>query len=61
MPAILCKCGVRVSYGLIPNPTEWLFISDEGFSDFAGDDDNVNADRLFHKMKNILSIGIRMI
>ncbi|MEB2843620.1 hypothetical protein GAO09_05645 [Rhizobiales bacterium RZME27] len=31
MPSIACKCGERLSYGDIPNPIEWLLISDTDF------------------------------
>lgn len=33
---MLCKCGNKLSFGEIPNPIEWLFISDEKFDKFQG-------------------------
>ncbi len=32
MPSILCSCGARLDYGSIPNPIEWLIISDTDYA-----------------------------
>lgn len=44
MPKIICKCGVTLRYGDIPNPIEWLMIADEDFDKFSG---SVDAEELY--------------
>ncbi len=51
MPAILCTCGDRISYGEIPCPHEWLFISDVDFDAYEG---SVDCDVLYRAMKSFL-------
>lgn len=51
MPAILCKCNVRLSYGEMPCPIEWLFISDNNYDEYQGE---VNAEELYLNMKSML-------
>ena len=35
MPSIMCRCGTRLRYGEIPNPIEWLAISDTNYDQFT--------------------------
>lgn len=51
MPQIACKCGERLRLGEIPNPIEWLLISD---SDFDGMPEVLESDSLYNKMKSCL-------
>jgi len=51
MPAILCKCKYRLSYGEIPNSIEWLTISDVDYDIY---DSNIDRDQLYMEMKSIL-------
>jgi hypothetical protein len=51
MPSILCTCGEKLGYGEIPNPIEWLAISDTAYDGYAG---NIDAEALYREMKSIL-------
>lgn len=51
MPKFLCKCGEVVSYSEIPNPVEYLFISDVEYDQFQR---TLDAEELYNKMKSIL-------
>jgi len=51
MPAILCTCGERLSYGEIPSPNEWHLISDVDFDNFSG---QVNAEEVYMATKGAL-------
>jgi len=52
MPAIACKCGERLSYGAIPNPGEWLAISDVEFDKIAAEVDSAELyQRYVHTLK----------
>ena len=51
MPSIICKCGEKLGYGEIPNPIEWLTISDVDYDAYEG---NVDAEELYREMKSIL-------
>ncbi len=51
MPSINCKCGEKLGYGEIPNPIEWLTISDTDYDFYEG---NIDAENLYLKMKSIL-------
>jgi hypothetical protein len=51
MPSINCKCGEKLGYGEIPNPIEWLIISDKAYDGFAG---MIDSEALYKDMKNIL-------
>ncbi|PSE43614.1 hypothetical protein C7G91_08655 [Acinetobacter nosocomialis] len=51
MPAILCKCGNRLSLGAIPNPNEWLMISDIEYDEFQGE---IDSEKLYMKFKSII-------
>ena len=55
MPSINCKCGTKLGYGEIPNPIEWLTISDEAFDSFEGE---VDSEVIYREMKNILKCPI---
>jgi hypothetical protein len=51
MPSILCRCGEALRYGEIPNPIEWLAISD---TQYGGRSGNVDAEQLYRSMRNLL-------
>lgn len=51
MPAIKCKCGETLRYGEIPNPIEWLFISDAEYDGSAG---RIEAEELYRRMNSFL-------
>lgn len=51
MPGIHCACGERIRYGEIPNPVEWLFISDCEFGSITG---AIDAEVLYQRMKSFL-------
>jgi hypothetical protein len=51
MPAILCKCDNRISYGAISNPSEWLAISDVDYDKYTG---MIDAEVLYAAMKSVL-------
>jgi len=47
-----CKCGnILSTSGEIPNPIEWLLISDKDYDSFS---DKIDAEDLYLKMKTIL-------
>lgn len=50
MPSIICTCGIRLGFGAIPNPNEWLMISDDRFDDFRGND----LEELYKQMSSFL-------
>lgn len=51
MPGISCTCGKWLRYGEIPNPIEWLIISDVEYDQFQG---QVDAEELLFAMKSML-------
>ncbi len=51
MASILCKCGERLQLGLIPNPTEWLTVSDVEFDSLGVE---VNSAAMYEKMTHFL-------
>ena len=51
MPSIQCRCGEVLRYGEIPNPIEWLLISDREFDSFSG---VIESERLYRKMRSLL-------
>jgi hypothetical protein len=51
MPSIICHCGQRLGLGEIPNPIEWLTISDIAFDDLQG---QVDAELLYQQMQTLL-------
>ena len=44
MPFFECKCGARIDMGSIPNPNEWLIISDDLYDKYSG---AVDAEELY--------------
>lgn len=52
MGKFLCKCEnvIRIS-GVIPNPIEWLFISDKEYDNF---EPQINSEELYLKMNSFL-------
>jgi hypothetical protein len=51
MPSIACKCGSRLSFGEIPNPIEWLMISDDDFDTFP---EKVDASEIYANVTHML-------
>lgn len=51
MPSNICKCGEKLTYGEIPNPIEWLTISDKNYDSYEG---KVDSENLYEEMKSIL-------
>jgi len=51
VPSLNCKCGQQISYGQIPCPDEWLFVSDVGFEQFSG---QVDAEAVYAAMSSFL-------
>lgn len=51
MPSILCKCKERLRFGEIPNPIEWLIVSDKAYGSFVG---TIDAEALYRSMNSIL-------
>lgn len=51
MPAMMCKCGEKLSWSAIPNPIEWKFIADQAFDKFVG---NVDAEKVYSEMSSFL-------
>ena len=55
MPKINCKCGNIISYGEIPNPHEWLIISDVEYDSFSG---SIDSEELYKQMKSMLKCEV---
>jgi hypothetical protein len=51
MPSLKCTCGEKLSYGEIPNPIEWLTISDVAYDSY---EDSIDPEKLYLEMKSIL-------
>jgi hypothetical protein len=51
MPSIMCRCGTRLRYGEIPNPIEWLAISDTNYDKFTN---TAEAEQLYSEFTHIL-------
>jgi hypothetical protein len=51
MPSIFCKCGERILDGQIPQPNEWLLMSDVEYGDYTG---MIDAEQLYLAMKSML-------
>jgi len=51
MPSYECKCEKRIDIGPIPNPNEWLMISDTNYDDFSG---QIDAEYLYGKFIHML-------
>lgn len=52
MPGTICTCGSVVKYGEIPNPNEWLMISDEEYDQYP---DTIDSEKLYMSFKHILT------
>lgn len=50
MPGFKCKCGNIIKYGAIPNPQEWLLISDVQYDSFQG---NIDSEELYDQFKSV--------
>ncbi|WP_413208407.1 hypothetical protein [Rhodospirillum sp. A1_3_36] len=51
MPSIICRCGNRLRFGVIPNSLEWLIISDSDYEKIEG---NIDSEELYMKFKSII-------
>lgn len=51
MPSIKCNCGELLRYGDIPNPIEWLFISDKDYDSYSG---QIDSEALYLHMNSML-------
>lgn len=49
MPYIVCKCGDKIRYDLIPCSAEWKIISSEKYDKYTG---MIDAEVLFLDMKS---------
>lgn len=56
MPSILYKFGNKLKFGAIPNPIEWLIISDDRYEKFQG---TVDSERVFQAMNGVLKFSSR--
>lgn len=54
MPSIACKCGNRLNFGEIPNPVEWLLVSDTHFDMLP---DLIETEALYQKFLHMLKCG----
>lgn len=55
MPTFGCKCGQKIGFGEIPNPHEWLFISDTNFDGFSGP---LDSEELYRAMGSALKCPV---
>jgi len=51
MPKIRCKCDNFISYSQIPNPNDYLIISDVAFDKY---DEQIDWEKLYTEMKSVL-------
>lgn len=51
MPKIRCNCDNIISYSQVPNPNEWLMISDVEYDSY---DSGTSLGELYGNMKSIL-------
>lgn len=51
MPSYICKCRTRIDYSSIPNPNEWLLISDTDYDNYSG---LVDAEDVYLKFTHAL-------
>lgn len=51
MPSILCRCGDRIDLSMIPNPNEWLLVSDVEYDEFS---EEVDAEKLYKRFRHML-------
>ena len=51
MPSFLCTCGERVRIGTIPNPIEWLWVSDVEYDRFI---EPVDPEELYKQFQHML-------
>jgi hypothetical protein len=51
MPSFFCKCGERILDGQIPQPNEWLLMSDVEYGTYSG---MIDAEQLYLAMKSML-------
>jgi hypothetical protein len=50
MSSLLCRCGNQIGLELIPNPNEWIAISDEEYDTYSG---MIDSEALYKAMKSI--------
>ena len=51
MPSFQCKCGKSLDIGSIPNPNEWLAVSDIEYDGYA---ENVDTEALYKRFTHFL-------
>jgi hypothetical protein len=52
MSKFLCKCDTVIPIsGAIPNPIEWLIISDQAYDNYSG---NIDSEKLYSEMRSFL-------
>jgi hypothetical protein len=51
MPSFFCKCGERILDGQIPQPNEWLLMSDVEYDAYT---DLIDAEQFYLAMKSML-------
>lgn len=51
MPGVKCKCGNILKTGGVPNPIEWLMISDNEYDKYINE---IDAEELYSTMKSML-------
>ncbi len=54
MAGFRCTCSEVIKTNLIPNPNEWLIISDNEFDSYQG---VIDAESLYTKMKSMIVCG----
>lgn len=50
----MCECGERIDMGSIPNPNEWLIISDCDYDNYT---ETVDAEELYRDFQSMLKCG----
>ncbi|WP_299073325.1 hypothetical protein [uncultured Paraglaciecola sp.] len=51
MPSLKCRCDNRIDFGQIPNPNEWLLVSDVAYDKYDG---IVNSEDLYSEFEHAL-------
>jgi hypothetical protein len=51
MPSFSCTCGERLDLGAVPNPNEWLLISDVDYDSFS---EEVHTEVLYKHFQHML-------
>ncbi len=51
MPKLLCKCNNSLNLGEIPNPIEYLFVSDVEYNELTG---AIDSEKVFDALKHFV-------